>query len=95
MAKLLRQRSGTAQNEGKHATTFVILSQFESQKGLMLCKFQAVTGRQWPEVSDFVARFCTLHESENTWTCAAARIARVCAQRAKKCDTNHIPKTTA
>ena len=22
--------------------------------------------RQWPEVSDFVARFCTLHESENT-----------------------------
>ena len=24
--------------------------------------------RQWPEVSDFVARFCTLHESENTRT---------------------------
>ena len=26
-------------------------------------------GRQWPEVSDFVARFCTLSESENTRTC--------------------------
>ena len=25
--------------------------------------------RQWPEVSDFVARFCTLRESENTRTC--------------------------
>ena len=25
--------------------------------------------RQWPEVSDFVARFCTLSESENTRTC--------------------------
>ena len=24
---------------------------------------------QWPEVSDFVARFCTLRESENTQTC--------------------------
>ena len=25
--------------------------------------------RQWPEVSDFVACFCTLRESENTRTC--------------------------
>ena len=25
--------------------------------------------RQWPEVSDFVARFCTLCESENTRPC--------------------------
>ena len=25
--------------------------------------------RQWPEVSDFVARFCTFSESENTRTC--------------------------
>ena len=31
---------------------------------------QAVAAtRQWPEVSDFVACFCTLHESENTRTC--------------------------
>ena len=25
--------------------------------------------RQWPEVSDFVARFCTLCKSENTRRC--------------------------
>ena len=25
--------------------------------------------RQWPEVSDFVAHFCTLHKSENTLPC--------------------------
>ena len=25
--------------------------------------------RQWPEVSDFVARFCTLCESNNTRSC--------------------------
>ena len=32
---------------------------------------RAVAGRQWPEVSDFVARFCTfkLRESENTRPC--------------------------
>ena len=29
----------------------------------------APTSKQWPEESDFVARFCTLRESENTWTC--------------------------
>ena len=28
-----------------------------------------LSSRQWPEVSDFVARFCTLHESNNTRTC--------------------------
>ena len=25
--------------------------------------------RQWPELSDFVARFCTLRESKNLWPC--------------------------
>ena len=25
--------------------------------------------RQWPQVSDFIARFCTLRESENAQTC--------------------------
>ena len=45
--------------------------------------------RQLPEVSDFVARFCTLRESENTRTCEN------CTQNAKKCDTNHIPRATA
>ena len=39
-----------------------------------------INNRQWPEVSDFVPRFCTLRESK---------------QRAKKCDTNHIPRATA
>ena len=29
----------------------------------------AMDTRQWPEVSDFVARFCTLRDSENTRTC--------------------------
>ena len=33
-----------------------------------LCQGQQ-PGRQWPEVSDFVSRFCTLSESENTRTC--------------------------
>ena len=28
-----------------------------------------MASRQWPEVSDIVARFCTLRESENTRTC--------------------------
>ena len=44
--------------------------------------------RQWPEESDFVARFCT-----------RAILAYPCvfwhAQRAKKCDANHIPWATA
>ena len=30
---------------------------------------EPISDRQWPEVSDFVARFCTLQESENTRTC--------------------------
>ena len=30
---------------------------------------RGIVTRQWPEVSDFVARFCTLRESENTRTC--------------------------
>ena len=69
--------------------------------------------RQWPEVSDFVARFCTLLESNNTRPCenrtrfaCDSRMAVCCAilawpcvvwlaQRAKMCDTNHIPWVTA
>ena len=30
---------------------------------------QVLQNRQWPEVSDFVAHFCTLCKSENTRTC--------------------------
>ena len=45
------------------------------QGGIWLCIAWAQAGqgsegtRQWPEVSDFVARFCTLRKSENTRTC--------------------------
>ena len=28
-----------------------------------------VASRQWPEESVFVARFCTLRESQNLWPC--------------------------
>ena len=60
--------------------------------------------RQWREVSDFVARFCTLHESNNTRNARFARETRAIlawpcvvwlALRAKMCDTNHIPRATA
>ena len=49
--------------------------------------------RQWPEVSDFVARFCTLRESENTRTCENrtrfhARIAR--ETHAKRVRFSHV-----
>ena len=33
------------------------------------CAAVGVCDRQWPEVSDFVARFCTWRESEKTRTC--------------------------
>ena len=46
--------------------------------------------RQWPEASDFDARFCTLRESKKP---TAMRESRV-AQRAKKCNTNPIPRAT-
>ena len=35
-------------------------------------------GRQWPEVSGFVARFCTLRESENTRPCENVILALRC-----------------
>ena len=38
--------------------------------------------RQWPEVSDFVARFCTLRKSENTRTC------KNCTRNAWRCVHN-------
>ena len=51
-----------------------------------------LSSRQWPEspeVSDFVARFCTLHESNNIRPCD--NLTQKLDQRAKMCDTNHIP----
>ena len=48
-------------------------------------------GRQWPEVSDFVARFCTLRESKKHTDMRESHT----FQRAKKCDTNHILRATA
>ena len=46
-----------------------------------------VRPRQWPEVSDFVARFCTLRESE---THGHARIARVSSRNVQKSVTQII-----
>ena len=40
---------------------------FPSSCAPLHCRLLA--SRQWPEVSDSVARFCTLQESENTRTC--------------------------
>ena len=51
--------------------------------------------RRWPKVSDFVAHFCTLRESKNTRPCENRTRVFLLAQRAKKCDTNHIPRATA
>ena len=46
---------------------------------------RAVVARQWPVVSDFVRHFCTLRESKKHTDMRESH-----AQRAKKCDTNHI-----
>ena len=46
-------------------------------------------GRQWPEVLDFVARFCTSRESENTRTCDRAKRTRTC-DRAKRVKFSHV-----
>ena len=46
-------------------------------------------GRQWPEVSDFVARFGTSRESENTRTCDRAKRTRTC-DRAKRVKFSHV-----
>ena len=43
------------------------------QKLTVLNIFRLPYSRQWPKVSDFVARFCTLRESENTLPCTRAR----------------------
>ena len=48
----------------------------------------AVVARQWPEVSDFVAHFCTLRVNARVKKHTDMRESH--AQRAKKCDTNHI-----
>ena len=64
----------------------------------------SVSSRQWPEVPDFVARFCTLRESNNTRPCenrtrnaydSRMAVCYLTRARAKKCDTNHIPRATA
>ena len=73
------------------------------------------SNRQWPKVSDLVARFCPLCESNTHghgrithetrailacpcffWNACDSRISVGfwLAQRAKKCDTNHIPRAT-
>ena len=44
---------------------------------------QASRARQWPEVSDFVACFCTLRESENTRPCAFHRTRFTCDSRVR------------
>ena len=60
--------------------------------------------REWPVVSDFVARFCMLCKSKSFACCASQNhacmiLASQCffllVQHAKKCDTNHIPEATA
>ena len=50
--------------------------------------------RQWPEVSDFVACFCTLRESESVLF-SHVRVFSDSRNVQKKCDTNHIPWATA
>ena len=50
--------------------------------------------RQWPEVSDFVACFCTLRESESV-RFSHVRVFSDSRNVQKKCDTNHIPRATA
>ena len=39
----------------------------QNELSMDIWKLQVI--RQWPEVSDFVTRFCTLRESENTRPC--------------------------
>ena len=50
---------------------------YEANKSMEQCAKLAfaVCRRQWPEVSDFVARFCTLRNSKNLRPCENARIA--------------------
>ena len=43
------------------------LSYCQAKKLLLSGNILAI--RQWPEVSDFISRFCTLCKSENTLTC--------------------------
>ena len=56
--------------------------------------------RQWPEISDFVARFCTLRESKHTRTCEKrvqfSHFRLFSGSRnVQKSDKNHIPLATA
>ena len=55
----LEQREGCVQ--GREGCTEVAL--------LWHCGGVGAMSRQWPEVSDFVARFFTLHESKNLRPC--------------------------
>ena len=46
----------------------------------------SLAARQWPEVSDFVARFCTVRESKNTLTCEnRVRFSHSCDSRMSVC----------
>ena len=42
---------------------------FHQYVSMVEIPFAYMPPRQWPEVSDFVTRFCKLHESENTRPC--------------------------